>query len=486
MTRTTGYAGIDKRFVAFLIDGIILSIVGFIIVGRSPAELTTPDIKLAMYLILITIISWVYYAVLESSSMQGTLGKRVVGIIVTNLQGNKISFGKATGRYFAKSIGFLFWIGAFFVAAMIPSTAQDTSLYGYLILALFIIGLLVAIIGYSMAGYTQEKQALHDIIARCYVVNGRGQSSSISWKPIVVMAIAVLVSKGIFLLVPETPKKATTRTNTSTESGPESVTPTASPPPTPTPEVTPTPEAPTVSSIFGELIPPPPAVYSLTNGVRELEFAAGLTQHQAILSMNGDSGVMVVRLPNGEGGTKTIGQKMILRQSSKGIVIVGENPIDLDTKKASETYVADNFFIAVSPSEPNKVTFRNFSVHPDNSIVQSPVQDKFLGYPVIGIKMESSSSQNTDVLIKEVNKDSPAAKANLRAGDIIRSINGTTVSNVSDAQSQIRYSLLFSTINLEINRGGENLSIEVSPECCVTQEQLNQEQSASPASPASP
>ncbi|NJM61894.1 MAG: RDD family protein [Oscillatoriales cyanobacterium RU_3_3] len=198
MTRTTGYAGIGKRFVSSLIDGIILNIVGFIIVGRSPAELTTPDIKLGMYLILITIVSWVYYAVLESSSMQGTLGKRVVGIIVTNLQGNKISFGKATGRYFAKSIGFVFWIAAFFVAAMIPSTAQDTSLYGYLILALFIIGLLVAIIGYSMAGYTQEKQALHDIIARCYVVNGRGQSSSISWKPIVVLAIAVLVSKGIF------------------------------------------------------------------------------------------------------------------------------------------------------------------------------------------------------------------------------------------------------------------------------------------------
>lgn len=486
MTRTTGYAGIDKRFVASLIDGIILSIVGFIIVGRSPAELTTPDIKQVMYWILITIIFWVYYAVLESSSMQGTLGKRVVGIIVTNLQENKISFGKATGRYFAKSICLLFWILAFLVSFMEPSQAGNESPYLYVFIALFVIGCVVFIVGNLMAVYTPDKQALHDILARCYVVNGRGQSSSISWKPIVVLAIAVLVSKGIFLLVPETPTNATTPTNTSTESVQESVTPTASPPPTPTPEVTPTPEAPTVSSIFGELIPPPPAVYSLTNGVRELEFAAGLTQHQAILSMNGDSGVMVVRLPNGEGGTQTIGQKMILRQSSKGIVIVGENPIDLDTKKASETYVADNFFIAVSPPEPNKVTFRNFSVHPDNSIVESPVQDKFLGYPVIGIKMESSSSQNTDVLIKEVNKDSPAAKADLRPGDIIRSVNGTTVSNVYDVKSQIISSLLFSTVKFEINRGGENLSIEVSPECCVTQEQLNQEQSTSPASPASP
>jgi len=479
MTRTTSYAGIDKRFVASLIDGIILSIVGFIIVGRSPAELTTPDIKLAMYLILTTIISWVYYAVLESSSMQGTLGKRVVGIIVTNLQGNKISFGKATGRYFAKSICLLFWILAALVAVMAPSKAGNESPYVYVFIALVVIGLVVGIFGYLMAGYTEEKQALHDIIARCYVVNGRGQSSSISWKPIVVMAIAVLVSKGIFSLVPAA-KIDPDPTPTPSPS------PSPTPTPSPSPSLSPSPEPPTVSSIFGELIPPPPAVYSLTNGVRELEFAAGLTQHQAILSMNGDSGIMVVRLPNGEGGTKTIGQKMILRQSSKGIVIVGETPIDLDTKKASETYVTDNFFIAVSPSEPNKVTFRNFSVHPDNSIVESPVRDIFLGYPVIGIKMESSSSKNTDVLIKEVNNNSPAAKADLRAGDIIRSVNGTTVSNVSDAQSKIRYSLLFSTINIEINRGGENLSIEVSPECCVTQEQLNQEQSASPVSPASP
>ena len=432
-----------------------------------------------MYLILITIISWVYYAVLESSSMQGTLGKRVVGIIVTNLQGNKISFGKATGRYFAKSIGFLFWIGAFFVAAMIPSTAQDTSLYGYLILALFIIGLLVAIIGYSMAGYTQEKQALHDIIARCYVVNGRGQSSSISWKPIVVMAIAVLVSKGIFLLVPETQKIADQPENTSNERVQESVTRTASPPPKPTPETS------TVSSIFGELTPASSAAYPSTNGVWELEFAAGVNQHQAVLSMSGDSGFMIVNAPNNpQGGSYNIWQTMTLRQSSKGLVIVGENPTDVDTNQANNTYVTDNILIRVEADKPP--TFRNISVNPDNSIVESPVNANFKGYPKIGIRMESSSSQNTDVIIKEVNKDSSAAKADLRPGDIIRSVNGTTVSNVYDVKSQIISSLLFSTVKIEINRGGENLSIEVSPECCVTQEQLNQEQSASPASPASP
>ncbi|MEG3863816.1 RDD family protein [Microcoleus sp. herbarium12] len=479
MTRTTGYAGIDKRFVASLIDGIILNIVGFIIVGRSPAELTTPDIKLGMYLILITLVSWVYYAVLESSSMQGTLGKRVVGIIVTNLQGNKISFGKATARYFAKSICVLFWILAVLVAVMAPSQAGNESPYVYVFIALVVIGFVVLIVGSLMAVYTPEKQALHDIIARCYVVNGRGQSSSISWKPIVVMAIAVLVSKGIFLLVPETQNSANTSANTSTESVQEPVTPTPSPTPTPTPE------PPKVSSIFGELTPASSAAYPSTNGVWELEFAAGVNQHQAVLSMSGDSGFMIVNAPNNpQGGSYKIWQTMTLRQSSKGLVIVGENPTDVDTNKANNTYVTDNILIRVEADKPP--TFRNISVNPDNSIVESPVNTNFKGYPKIGIRMEPSSSQNTDVIIKEVNKDSPAAKADLRPGDIIRSVNGTNVGNVYDVKSQIISSLLFSTIKFEINRGGKNISIEVSPECCVTQEQLNQEQSPSPASPASP
>ncbi|NJM61893.1 MAG: PDZ domain-containing protein [Oscillatoriales cyanobacterium RU_3_3] len=201
--------------------------------------------------------------------------------------------------------------------------------------------------------------------------------------------------------------------------------------------------------------------------------------------MSGDSGIMLVNAPNNpQGGSYKIWQIMRLRQSSKGLVIVGENPTDVDTNKANNTYVTDNFLIAVRPDR--LTTFLNISVNPDNSIVESPVNANFKGYPQIGIKMESSSSQNTEVRIKEVNKDSPAAKADLRPGDIIRSVNGTTVKNSSDVRYQIISSLLFSTVKFEINRGGKNISIEVSPECCVTQEQLNQEQSASPASPASP
>jgi uncharacterized RDD family membrane protein YckC len=86
-------------------------------------------------IIFLMIGQWLYFALMES--LKGaTLGKMALGIIVTDMNGNSISFGRATGRYFAK-----------------------------------IISGLIFCIGYIMAGFTQQKQALHDIIAGCLVVN---------------------------------------------------------------------------------------------------------------------------------------------------------------------------------------------------------------------------------------------------------------------------------------------------------------------------
>jgi uncharacterized RDD family membrane protein YckC len=76
-----------------------------------------------------------YYALLESSTWQGTLGKRALGLEVTDLEGRRISFGRATGRFFAK-----------------------------------IISALILWIGFIMAGFTEKKQALHDMIAGTLVI----------------------------------------------------------------------------------------------------------------------------------------------------------------------------------------------------------------------------------------------------------------------------------------------------------------------------
>lgn len=119
------YAGFWRRFLASLIDAIILGVVvGVINLGFG-------DLGELVGLI----VGWIYYACLESSDWQATLGKKAIGIIVTDLDGNRLSFGRATGRHFAK-----------------------------------ILSAIILLIGYIMAGFTQRKQALHDIIAGCLVV----------------------------------------------------------------------------------------------------------------------------------------------------------------------------------------------------------------------------------------------------------------------------------------------------------------------------
>jgi len=79
--------------------------------------------------------SWLYHTAMESSRHQATLGKKALGIIVTDMNGNRISFARANGRFFGK------W-----VSGMIMN------------------------IGYLMAAFTEKKQALHDILASCLVV----------------------------------------------------------------------------------------------------------------------------------------------------------------------------------------------------------------------------------------------------------------------------------------------------------------------------
>jgi len=79
---------------------------------------------------------WLYYALLESSAWQGTVGKKALGLIVTDLDGRPITFARATGRFFSR----------------------------------LITGLVPLMIGYILAGITAKKQALHDMIAGTLVL----------------------------------------------------------------------------------------------------------------------------------------------------------------------------------------------------------------------------------------------------------------------------------------------------------------------------
>ena len=148
------YAGFWRRFVAHLIDQIIVGVVAFVIflpalallglgIGAGIMEESDGAIGLiiaaiAAYLtaiLMIVVLQWLYYALMESSNKQATLGKLALGIIVTDLSGHRVTFGRATGRYFGK-----------------------------------ILSGMIFCIGYIMAGFTEKKQALHDMIASCLVV----------------------------------------------------------------------------------------------------------------------------------------------------------------------------------------------------------------------------------------------------------------------------------------------------------------------------
>ena len=138
------YAGFWKRFAAILIDLLITqaaTLVIFLVFGFAMAVGGANEVQILLAgniagNIIGIIIWWLYAACMESSQLQGSLGKLALGIKVTDLNGQRIGFGRATGRHFAAILsGIVFGIGFF------------------------------------MAAFTERKQALHDQIASCLVLN---------------------------------------------------------------------------------------------------------------------------------------------------------------------------------------------------------------------------------------------------------------------------------------------------------------------------
>ena len=150
------YAGFWLRFVAYIIDDLIMGFVGFLIslpfiggiifsaIGIGENTESTENIvkgiagiigSIIGLTVVVAMLGWLYFALMESSKTQATLGKMALGLKVTDLEGNQISFARATGRYFGK-----------------------------------IISGMILYIGFILAGLTEKKQALHDIMASCLVV----------------------------------------------------------------------------------------------------------------------------------------------------------------------------------------------------------------------------------------------------------------------------------------------------------------------------
>ena len=93
-----------------------------------------PTPVVTAFLVSFILVPWLYYAVLESSRNQATLGKMVAGIVVTDKSMQRITFSRATIRHFAK-----------------------------------ILSVLLCGIGFFCILYTKKRQGFHDYIARTYV-----------------------------------------------------------------------------------------------------------------------------------------------------------------------------------------------------------------------------------------------------------------------------------------------------------------------------
>ena len=110
--QTPEYASFGSRFAAFLIDQILLmtvgAAIGFVSGAMIAAGGSEVNIGAQMLLNLVGVaIGWLYYAGLESSSQMATLGKRALGLKVTDLQGQRVDFLHATGRHFGKILSAL-------------------------------------------------------------------------------------------------------------------------------------------------------------------------------------------------------------------------------------------------------------------------------------------------------------------------------------------------------------------------------------------
>jgi len=108
------YGGFWRRLAAWIIDSIPLTVCTAIMVGISEPA---PEEVQGVFMLYGIIVSWIYYAAFESSPLQATIGKLALGMRVTDLEGRRINFGRATGRHFAKIIsGIILGIGFLMIA----------------------------------------------------------------------------------------------------------------------------------------------------------------------------------------------------------------------------------------------------------------------------------------------------------------------------------------------------------------------------------
>lgn len=163
-------AGFGSRLAAALIDGILLFVVSLFVtfvlsaVGvlsilaslamAKPSSLGATVSSIALPIVTV-MIQWLYKPIMESSSLQATVGKLACGIKVTDLSGNRIGFGKALLRVLA--LNFVYFAGTV-ITLVTKSTIVEK------------IGSIYALLACLAVAWTPDKQGWHDSMAGTLVV----------------------------------------------------------------------------------------------------------------------------------------------------------------------------------------------------------------------------------------------------------------------------------------------------------------------------
>lgn len=142
------YGGFWLRVLAYVIDAIVLNVAFFAIgkivgIDMMPIDPTKLDAaedlpNMGRFELIALVVTWLYFALMESSPRGATVGKMALGLRVVDDQGNRISFARATGRFLAK----------------------------------FVSGIIL-LIGYLMVAFTERKRGLHDMMAGTLVIKTR-------------------------------------------------------------------------------------------------------------------------------------------------------------------------------------------------------------------------------------------------------------------------------------------------------------------------
>ncbi len=137
--KSTQYAGFWRRFAAAVLDDTLILILANLLISVSNFYryiVDSNEVFITSFIfIFLVLLRWSYSAGMESSPLRATIGKLAIGLYVTNMDGGRVTFRQATGRFFGK-----------------------------------VLSSLILCIGYIMAAFTPKKQALHDQLSNCLVM----------------------------------------------------------------------------------------------------------------------------------------------------------------------------------------------------------------------------------------------------------------------------------------------------------------------------